>query len=290
MKVHKLSLTKPNFSWVAGDQREQERLICEAFLKIQMPKYDGNVAFKTPPVDPPDVVIKLSDGKTLAVEITEYVPYERRRYAQADKLLGELRKKLTEWKICPSVPCNIILGFMPELKRNISQRRLLNQTEQLALKIKEFFETNDISNESRILKIFDGDVSVTFIPALDNFRTHPRNYISNLNVTCWDGILLEKNADDIKEIISQKDEKLSKALSEKGEQCRTDVLIIWSTIPLVEESFAIGVKQPLISEYSGIYYLFIMNVIAEKGNHYIAGIEAIKETSKERTFFTAVSK
>lgn len=290
MKIHQLSLTKPDFPWVAGDQREQERLICEAFLKIQMPKYDGNITFETPAVDPPDVIIKISDGKTLAVEITEYVPYERRRYAQAAKLLGELRKRLTEWKICPSKPCNIVLGFMPELKRNINQRQLLNQTEQLALKIKEFFETTDISNETRILKIFDGDVSVTFIPALGNFRTHPRNYISNLNVTCWDGIFLERTPDGIKEIILQKDEKLRKALSEKGEQCRTDVLIIWSTIPPVGEPFAIDVQQPLISEYSGIYYLFIMNIIARKGNHYIAGIEAIKETSKERTFFATVSK
>jgi len=285
MKIHQLSLTKPNFSWVAGDQKEQERLICEAFLKIQMPGYDGNVTFKMPEIDPPDVIIKLSNGKTLAAEVTEYVPYERGTHARADRLLNALREILAEWRICPSTPCNIVLGFKPELKSGISQRRLLNEAEQLALKIKEFFETNDISNEIKILKIFEGDVSVTFIPALGNFRTHPGNYNNNLNVACWDGILLEREPNDIKEIISQKDEKLRKALSEKGEQCRTDVLIIWTTIPVVEELFDINMEEPPISEYSGIYYLFINNVIGKEEGYYIAGVESIKETSKERAFF-----
>lgn len=285
MKVHRLSLTKPNFSWVAGDQKEQEPLICEAFLKIQMPEYDGNVTFEIPEVDPPDVIIKLSNGKTLAAEVTEYVPYERRTSAQADRLLKALRKILAKWKICPCTPCNVVLGFKPELKRNISQRRLLNQADELALKIKEFFETNDVSNETRILKIFEGDVSVTFIPALGNFRTHPGNYNNNLSVTCWDGILLEREPNDIKKIISQKDEKLRRALSEKGEQCRTDVLIIWTTIPVVEELFDINMEEPPISEYSGIYYLFINNVIGKEEGYYIAGVETIKETSKERAFF-----
>ena len=162
MKIHQLSLTKPNFSWVAGDQKEQERLICEAFLKIQMLEYDGDVTFEMPEVDPPDVIIKLSNGKTLAAEVTEYVPYERRTPAQADRLLSALREILAKSRICPSTPCNVVLGFKPELKSSISQRRLMNQAEQLALKIKEFFETNDISDETRILKIFEGDdVSVT---------------------------------------------------------------------------------------------------------------------------------
>ncbi|MFC1869907.1 hypothetical protein ACFLYE_01395 [Chloroflexota bacterium] len=285
MKIHQLSLTKPNFSWVAGDQQEQERLICEAFLKIQIPGYDGNVTFERPKVDPPDVIIKLSNGKTLAAEVTEYVPYERRTHAQANSLLNALRKILAEWKVCPSTPCNVVLGFKPELKSSISQRRLLNEAEQIALKVKEFFETNDISNEKRVLKIFEGDVSVTFIPALGNFRTHPGNYNNNLYVACWDGILLEREPNDIKEIISHKDEKLRKALSEKGEQCRTDVLIIWTTIPIVEELFDINMEEPSISEYSGIYYLFINNVIGKEEGYYIAGVETIRESSKERSFF-----
>ena len=102
--------------------------------------------------------------------------------------------------------------------------------------------------------------------------------------------MLERKPKDIKKIISQKNERLRKALGEKGEQCRTDVLVIWTTIPIVEELFDIDVKEPTFSEYSGIYYLFINNVIGKAGGYYIAGVETIKETSKESAFFTDVNE
>lgn len=283
MRIHKLTLSELHFSWVSRDKKKKkERLICEAFLRIRMPAHEGNIIFETPPVDPPDVIIKLSDGKSLAVEVTEYVPYERRPHAQADKLLKALRGILDDWNVSPSEPCNVVLGFRPELERNISQRRLLNQVEQLGLKIKEFFETTDISHENRILKIFDGDVSITFVPALGHFGAPLRNYHNNLNVTCWDGILLERTPNDIRDIVAKKNETLRKALAEKGKQSQTDVLIIWSTMPL-EEPFLLDIQ--LLCEYSGLYYLFIMNVVGKEGAHYIAGLETIRETANERAFF-----
>ncbi len=289
MKVHEISLTKSEFSWATKNQKEEEQLICEAFLKAQMPKYNGNYTFEIPKVDPPDIVINLDDGKTLKVEVTEYVPYDRGINVKANYLLIGLRKIFNKWKIYPPVPCNVVIGLKPELKRNIGQRKLLNQTEQLALKIKEFFETNDISNETRLLKISDGDVSISFIPALGGFKYNPSHYINNLNLTCWDGTMLERTRHDIKEIISHKDRQLEKALREKGEQCRTDALVIWCNIPPADGSFVTNIDECFSSMYSGIYCIFIA-IIRGRHKRCIVGVETIQESLKELAFFTSINK
>ena len=279
MKTHRLSLSTPNFNWYEGDQQEQERLICEALLKMRMQRHD-TATFETPNIDPPDVIIRLSDGRSLRAEVTEHVYYERRNRVQSKRLVNNLKKAVQTLGVYPPVPCNIVIGLYPEEKRVISERKLLKQVDAFAETIREFFAETNVSDENRIRRILDGDASITFIPAMGYFKFPPQAYVRNINIECWDGLFLERKSDNISTIILKKDDTLRKALENNGKQCQTDILVIWDTLP-VEAMDGIHVQLPPDIQYTGIYYVYITNTKTD----YIASLEVIRETSTEHSFF-----
>lgn len=283
MRVERFTLSIPNFDWVSADKARKECLICEAFLRLRVPSQADLSCFTPWKPDPPDVIIRFPNRRSLKAEVTERIPYRRQVLVQNDRLVKALKLAIRNRQICAPIPCNIALGLYPEYEPTLSTNKLLNNVDLFAREIEQFLMTTKVSSEDRILRIYDGDISITFVPARkDAFPVNPRNLINNMDIRCWDGIFLDRDRSAINEIIAEKNEKLVTAIARHGAQSETDILIIWNTNP-AEIIDGIQAQVPDTNLYGGIYYLFIMNL----PDSYIAQLGILKENSKQQQFFAS---
>lgn len=284
MKVERFSLSIPNFDWVSTDKATKESLLCEAFLRLRVPSQADLSSFTPWKPDPPDVIISFPNQQSLRVEVTERIPYKRQVLVQNDRLVKALKLSIRKRQIRAPIACNIVLGLYPEHELTLSTNKLLNNVDLFAKEIEQFLMKTNVSSEDRILRIYDGDISITFVPAQkDAFPVNPRNLINNMDIRCWDGIFLDRNRNAINEIIAEKNEKLVAAIARHGAQSETDVLIIWTTNP-VELLDGIQAQVPDTNQYKGIYYLFIMNL----PDSYIAQLGILKENNMQQQFFVSL--
>ncbi len=249
MEGYTAQTIKLKYHPIPRDQRKEEYIIGEAFLRYKGVSEQDLITLKNVDDDPPDLVFTMKGFGELEIEVTRFEPHDIGDTNRRLEFIESLRFRLNQLGTKAVKPSNICVhkeGRFPKLRPQ--------DVETIALEIDRFCKRGEFVEKYQIIQdIRKKPIGITFIPALGAFANLPTFYENNIFIHDNTGIPIDeqKTIQTIEHIVLK-----------KKNQTTIDILVIYQQIlgMLALENKVNQMKELLLSHFpfEGIYILTLL--------------------------------